>query len=84
MDARLLTAGCVDDLVLLEEVGEAAEFAALLDVPCGKAVISKVLGYGIVAGSAAATALSASLRAAARGKPAEGGPARWSGGPASP
>tara|TARA_B110001452_G_C15139160_1_gene396672 strand:+ start:95 stop:652 length:558 start_codon:yes stop_codon:yes gene_type:complete len=30
----------------------APEFAALLDVPCGKAVVSKVLGYGIVAGSA--------------------------------
>jgi len=29
MDARLLTAGCVDDLVLLEEVGEAAVVANL-------------------------------------------------------
>lgn len=30
----------------------APEFAALLDVPCFKAVLSKVVGYGIVAGSA--------------------------------
>ena len=30
----------------------APAFEALLDVPCGKLVISKILGYGIVAGSA--------------------------------
>ena len=30
----------------------APAFDALLDVPCAKLVISKVLGYGIVAGSA--------------------------------